>query len=107
MTLIEAMASGLAVVGTTTGGSCELLEDGATGLTFSPEDVAALTDHLWRLRHDVTECGSLALAGQNLVRARFGLETTVAQTEAFLRRVTESSARGSESHQGAGTVATR
>ena len=34
ITLLEAMSSGLAVVGTTTGGSAELLADGVNALTF-------------------------------------------------------------------------
>ena len=42
----EAMASGLVVVGTTTGGTKEILRDGETGLTFAPEDADGLAEQV-------------------------------------------------------------
>jgi glycosyltransferase involved in cell wall biosynthesis len=50
--LLEAMASGLAVVVTPTGGTAELVEQEVNGLIFEWADVAALTAHLRRLASD-------------------------------------------------------
>ncbi len=50
--LLEAMASGLAVVVTPTGGTSELVEPEANGLIFDWADVDRLTSHLRRLAQD-------------------------------------------------------
>lgn len=49
---LEAMAAGLPVVVTRTGGTAELVEEGVNGFTFAWEDVDALTAHLRRLATD-------------------------------------------------------
>jgi len=49
---LEAMASGLPVVLTRTGGTDELVEDGVNGLAFDWADVDMLTAHLRRLATD-------------------------------------------------------
>ncbi len=49
---LEAMAAGLPVVVTRTGGVEELVEEGINGLTFTWGDVATLADHLIRLATD-------------------------------------------------------
>jgi glycogen synthase len=51
-TVLEAMASGLVVIGTTTGGTCEVLCDCETGLTYPPGDAASLAKQISRLRWD-------------------------------------------------------
>lgn len=49
---LEAMASGLPVVLTRTGGTEELVEEGVNGLTFDWADVGTLAAHLQRLAND-------------------------------------------------------
>ncbi len=49
---LEAMAAGLPVVVTRTGGTAELVEDGVNGFTFDWADVQTLTAHLHRLATD-------------------------------------------------------
>jgi phosphatidylinositol alpha-1,6-mannosyltransferase len=49
---LEAMAAGLPVVVTRTGGTAEMVEEGINGFTFNWGDVDTLTDHL---RHLATE----------------------------------------------------
>jgi sugar transferase (PEP-CTERM/EpsH1 system associated) len=70
-TILEAMATGLPVVVTRTGGNPEVVEEGRAGFLFDPRNVRALTDTLSRLVDDAAlrrECGSFARrhAVQNL-----------------------------------------
>jgi len=50
-TVLEAMACGLPVVATRTGGTVDLLRDGHEGYLFEPDDDPALTALLLELRH--------------------------------------------------------
>ena len=49
ITLLEAMSCGLAVIGTSTGGSPEILEDGRNALIFPKEDPGACAEQITRL----------------------------------------------------------
>jgi len=89
VTLIEAMSCGLAVVGTTTGGSSEILEDGVNSLTFPPDNAVALADCLSRLIQNPDFSRSLAFAGQRLVREKFDLKRITDQTEEYLNEVAQ------------------
>jgi glycogen(starch) synthase len=80
----EAMASGLVVVGTTTGGTKEILRDGETGFTFAPEDADGLADQVARLIADPDLCCRLAQAGRQIVLENFTLEKMVNEIEASL-----------------------
>jgi glycogen synthase len=82
----EAMAAGLAVVGTTTGGTPEILRDGVTGLTFRPEDVEGLAASLARLIADPDLRCRLARAGQGTVFEHFTLDRMARQIEAYLEQ---------------------
>ena len=52
ITLLEAMASGLAIVGTATGGSAEILNDEINALVFPKENVQACANQILRLIED-------------------------------------------------------
>lgn len=52
MSVIEAMAAGLAVISTRVGGIPELVEDGVDGLLFEPGDIAALAEKISLLVND-------------------------------------------------------
>ena len=80
----EAMASGLVVVGTTTGGTKEILKDGETGLTFAPEDADGLAEQVARLIIDPDLCCRLAQAGRQTVLENFTLDKMVKEIEAYL-----------------------
>ena len=82
--LLEAMASGLAVVGTTTGGSREVLVDGDNSLTFPAEDAPALAAQLQRVL-DPTLRARLSAAGRQTVEQRYPLERIHSKVEAFLQ----------------------
>ncbi|HET9905371.1 MAG TPA: glycosyltransferase family 4 protein [Anaerolineales bacterium] len=80
----EAMASGLVVVGTTTGGTKEILRDGETGLTFAPEDADGLAEQITQLIRNPDLGFRLAQAGHQTVLESFTLDRMAQQIEAYL-----------------------
>jgi glycogen(starch) synthase len=81
----EAMASGLVVIGTTTGGTKEILRDGESGLTFAPEDADGLAEQIGRLIADPELCRCLAQAGRQAVLENFTLDRMVKEIEVYLQ----------------------
>lgn len=80
----EAMAIGLLVIGTTTGGSGELLEHERTGLVFDAGDPQSLARQLERAIGDPALAARLAAAGRARVRESFSIEQTIGKIEAYL-----------------------
>ena len=83
----EAMVSGLVVVGTTTGGTKDILRDDETGLTFAPGDSDALAEQITRLVSDPDLGWRLAQAGRQTVLENFTLDQMVKEIEVFLQKV--------------------
>jgi glycosyltransferase involved in cell wall biosynthesis len=88
--VLEAMAAGLVVIGTTTGGTGEILIEGKTGLTFPPGDARALAAQIQRLLKDPVLHKQLATNGQQCVKERFTFERMVDEIEAYLINVAQS-----------------
>lgn len=80
----EAMAAGLVVVGTTTGGTGEILKEGETGFTFVPEDADGLAEQITRLLLDPDLRGRVAQAGRQMVLENFTLDKMVKEIESYL-----------------------
>jgi glycosyltransferase involved in cell wall biosynthesis len=80
----EAMAAGLVVVGTTTGGTKEILKNGETGFTFAPGDAIGLAEQVARLITDPDLCSRLSSAGRQTVLEKFTLDRMVTEIEAYL-----------------------
>jgi glycogen synthase len=80
----EAMAMGLLVIGTITGGSGELLRHEQNGLVFPPADVPALATQVARAATTPGLRARLASQGQQDVRARFDIRMTVEKIEDYL-----------------------
>jgi phosphatidylinositol alpha-1,6-mannosyltransferase len=89
---LEAMAAGLPVVVTRTGGSAELVEEGVNGLTFPCADVEGLLGHLRRLALDRGLVHSMGRAS----RARAADFTWAAAAQRYLEAI---STLASDSHQ--------
>lgn len=74
LSIIEGMASGLAVVATPVGAVSDIVKDGETGLLVQPGDVDGLTSALTRLVEDQPLRQRLGAAAQQLHRERLDLE---------------------------------
>ncbi len=74
LSIVEAMASGLAVVATPVGAIRDIVRDGETGMLVQPGDVDALTAALTRLIGDRELRERMGAAGLKLHRAKLDLE---------------------------------
>jgi colanic acid/amylovoran biosynthesis glycosyltransferase len=83
--LIEAMASGVAVVASHLSGIPELVEDGVTGLTVPPGDEAGLAGAIEGLLADPARRAQLAAAGRRRVEADFDLDANAARLVGMFR----------------------
>ena len=84
--LLDAMALGLAVVGTRAGGIPEAVVHGKTGLLVPPADPAALAAAIVELLTDPARRQALGDAGRARVTERFGVARLVDGTLAAYRR---------------------
>lgn len=80
----EAMAMGLLVIGTTTGGSGELLQHDRNGLVFPAADAQSLATQIARAGNTPGLGARLARQGQEDVRANFDIRLTVERIEDYL-----------------------
>ena len=77
MVVLEAMASGRAVVATRVGGIPEVVQDGRTGLLVPPEDAAALATAMADSLGDAARRRGWGRAGQDYVRQEFSLAAMI------------------------------
>lgn len=85
--VMEAMATGLVVVGTPTGGTAEILIHEETGLVFPAGDAIALASAIERLMDDPLLAQRLAENGRMAVQKNFTRARMVDRFEAFLQDV--------------------
>jgi len=83
--LIEAMASGVAVVASRLSGIPELVEDDVTGLLVPPGDESALAEAIASLLGDRERRARLAAAGRQRVEADFDLDRNAARLVELFR----------------------
>ena len=77
--LMEAMATGRAVVSTTTAGIPELVDDGVSGFLVPPQDPPALARAIRTLLDDPERAREMGRRGQEKVRAEFDLRQSAEQ----------------------------
>jgi glycogen(starch) synthase len=85
LALLEAMASGLAVVSTLTHGHAEILEDGKNALIFAKGDASQCSRQVARLLDDPVLYDSLRTRARTTTEQGFRLESTVEDVEAVLK----------------------
>jgi len=79
--LMEAMASGAAVVGSDIGGIKALIQDGSTGRLVRPRDAAGLAQAITDLLNDARKRQSLGNNAREFIRRNFGFQAMVDETE--------------------------
>jgi glycosyltransferase involved in cell wall biosynthesis len=81
--LIEAAASGRAIVTTDTPGCRDICRDGVNGLLVPPADVDALERSLWSLAQDDELREWMGAAGRNVAEEQFGLDQVLERSLAL------------------------
>lgn len=94
--VMEAMASGLLVIGTEVGGQAEMLSNGVNSLTFAPGDSSALAKQIALVSKHWLMSVQLARAGQVLVMEKFTLDRMVTDIEDYLANRFKAPAKLSE-----------
>ncbi len=87
ISLLEANARGLAVIGSRVGGIPDAVEDGVNGLLVPPDDPPALAQAVWRLFAEPNLRSQLAHGGQQRIRDRFNWHAIGGQVEQKLFEV--------------------
>ncbi|MGI4739868.1 MAG: glycosyltransferase family 4 protein, partial [Janthinobacterium lividum] len=88
MVTLEAMAAGLPVVATATGGTCELVTDGQTGLLFPLRDRTAFGAAIEQLLRTPALVQALGKRAQGQAQARYSHHDQCASTEKILHALT-------------------
>jgi L-malate glycosyltransferase len=78
--VLDAMACGKPVIGTTAGGIPEVVSEGQTGLLVPPRDHHAMAEAITRLLKDDTLRARMGAAGLALANAKFSAERMVTDT---------------------------
>jgi len=89
---LEAMASGVPIVGAAVGGLLDSVVDGETGLLVPPRDVDALAAALVRLLGDPALGARLGLQGRVRAVERYSWNTVAADTLAVYEHVLQNTA---------------
>lgn len=97
LTPLEAMASGLPVIGTTTGGSAELFRHGENSLTYPAGNATELAQRLLELNSSGVLRHQIATQGQKDVIARCSEPVIMSQIENYLQETLATWAEGAAS----------
>lgn len=85
LTPLEAMACGLPVIGTMTGGSRELFRNGKNAITYDAGAATQLAESILLLQGDAHLRETIAAEGHREVHERFAMAPIVDQVEQYLR----------------------
>lgn len=91
--VMEAMSTGLPVIGTDVNGIADLVADGVTGLLVEPGRPASLADALERLVRDPALGRRMGSAGRERIAREFGVERMVGAKQALYRELAMRSPR--------------
>lgn len=87
ITILEAMASGLAVVATNTGGTPEILLDSVNAMIFPKEDVDCCANKIIQLIKDASLFNSIVHEARNCIEGRFLMKSMVDKIDQHLKDV--------------------
>jgi len=76
-TILEAMATGLPVIATNTGGNPELVDDRRTGVLVDVRNVAAMASAITSLANSQKDAKQMGLSGRNRVVDTFSIDSMV------------------------------
>lgn len=85
--LLEAMACGVPLVATNTGGTPEVVEHGKTGILVPPGEATTLYEAMALLIADTAQRHQLTQAGRQYVEQTFSIKQTVAKTAALYEQL--------------------
>jgi glycosyltransferase involved in cell wall biosynthesis len=83
----EGLASGMVVIGSATGGTCETIVSGKNGLLFKAGDAIQLAHHIDHLLVKPAIRRSLADGGVQTAKQRFDINVMVDELEKYLEQV--------------------
>jgi len=87
LALMEAMASGLAVIGSRVGGIKTLITEGKNGLLFEPRDTEGLKEAIITLLADPKKREALAKGAEEFIKDNFSKDKMVLETERVYQEV--------------------
>jgi glycosyltransferase involved in cell wall biosynthesis len=93
VSILEAMAAGIPVIGTPHPGTLEMVENGVSGLIVNFDD-DLLADAMSRARDNAEWRRDAGLAGRNRVERDFNIDSVAAQHVRFYRHLLERDKRG-------------
>ncbi len=81
--VLEAMSTGKPVIGTDSGGTPEMIENGASGILFSFGDYRDLAQKILYLIHNPDSAKNIGQAGRKRIEENFTIQTNVSKIEAI------------------------
>ena len=89
--LMEFMANAKPVIGTNSGGTCELIQNGINGYIIEESDVNALIKAVKRILSNSTETTIVANAAADTIRERFSLQIMVGKYVKLYQKLSKNS----------------
>jgi glycosyltransferase involved in cell wall biosynthesis len=86
--IVEAMASGVVVIGTRVGGAAEILLDGENSLAFTPDDPVSLAKQIKKLIESPELRMKLGQAGKESAVDKFDLQRMTSEIEEYFQSMT-------------------
>ncbi len=83
---VEAMASGVAVIGTAVGGAAEVMEDNLNALLFTPGDAQSLAGQIARLITSPELKETLIANGRQTAHDKFDMQRMSSEVETYLKQ---------------------
>lgn len=102
VSLLQAAAAGVPIVGTRVGGIPEIVLDGVNGLLIPPSDASSITDAVKKIIGNRDLAGQMADAGRKITKDHFSIEAMVEGNLQVYREIMKGKSRvqGPESREG-------